>query len=109
VLEAHILRTRVRSAPYGRTIHHTGNGYNSCLKLVSAVRKSQVRTVRQPRPDGSRPSNLKHQSTDQVDLHERTFRPSGLDDPHLGGSTIRAKARTVHSSSVQKHTVPAQI
>jgi hypothetical protein len=69
VLEAHILRTRGRSAPYGRTVRHTSNNYNPHSKHVSAVRKSQAQTVRQPQPNGSRPIDLKHQSTDQVDLH----------------------------------------
>jgi hypothetical protein len=43
---AHVLRTRGRSAPHGRTVHHTNNGYNDRLKLVSAIKKSQARTVR---------------------------------------------------------------
>jgi hypothetical protein len=60
VLEAHILSTRGRSVPYDRTIHRTNNNYNSRLKPISAIRKNQARTVRQPRPDGPRPGNLKH-------------------------------------------------
>jgi hypothetical protein len=56
---AHILRTRGRSAPYGRTVHCTSNSYNSHLKHVSAVRKSQAWMVRQPRLDGPGPVNMK--------------------------------------------------
>jgi hypothetical protein len=52
------LRTRGRSAPYGRTVCRTGNNYNSCLKHVRAVRKSKTRMVRQTRLDGPGPGNL---------------------------------------------------
>jgi hypothetical protein len=64
---AHILRTRGWSAPYGRTVCRTSNDYNSCLKLVSAVRKIQARMVRQPRPDGLGLVNLKCQSIDHIE------------------------------------------
>jgi hypothetical protein len=81
VLEAHFLRTRGWSTPYIWTIRHTSNDYFSHLKHARAVRKRQDRTVRQPWPDGLRPDNLKHTSTDQVDLHGWTVRPPRPDVP----------------------------
>jgi hypothetical protein len=71
---AHVLRTRGWSAPHGGTVRCTSNGYNDRLKLVSGVRKSQARMVRQPRPDGPGPVNMKYQSTDQFEQHRRTVR-----------------------------------
>jgi hypothetical protein len=43
---AQVLHTCGRSAPHGRTIRSTSNSYKDHLKLVSAVRKRQARTVR---------------------------------------------------------------
>jgi hypothetical protein len=42
---AQVLRRHGRSVLYGRMVRRTSNGYKDRLKLVSAVRKSQTRTV----------------------------------------------------------------
>jgi hypothetical protein len=89
---AQLLRKRERSAPYGRTVRRTCNGYNSCLKSVIGVRKSQAQMVCQPRENGLGPSNLNCHSTDQVEIHGRTVRPTVPDGLPLGVSTVRAKA-----------------
>jgi hypothetical protein len=60
---AQLLRTRGRPAPHGRTVRRTSNNYKGRLKPVSAVRKSQARTVHPPGPDSSGPVNLEYQST----------------------------------------------
>jgi hypothetical protein len=64
---AHVLRTRGRSASYGRTVCRTSNGYKDRLKLASAVEKSQTWTIHPPRPDGPGPVNMKCESTDQFE------------------------------------------
>jgi hypothetical protein len=69
--------------PYSWMVRRTSNNYNSYLKPVSVVGKSQARTVHQPLTDSSGPGNLKHKSTDYVDLHVRTVRPTGPDGPPL--------------------------
>jgi hypothetical protein len=78
--------------PYGRMIRRTSNNYNYHFKPISAVKKSQARMVRQPQPNGSVPGNLKHHSTDEVDLHAWNIRPIGPDGLPLGVSMVRAKA-----------------
>jgi hypothetical protein len=60
---AQLLRTRGESAPHGRMVRRTSNNYKGRLKPVSAVRKSQARTVHPPRPDSPGPINLEYQST----------------------------------------------
>jgi hypothetical protein len=62
VLEAHILRTRGRSAIQVTAIILVRN-------TLVLSEKSQSQMVRQPQSNGPRPVNLKHQSTDQVDLN----------------------------------------
>jgi hypothetical protein len=57
---AHVMRTRGRSAPHGRTVRRTSNGYKDCLKPINAVRKSQPQMVRLPRSDGPRPDNMEY-------------------------------------------------
>ena len=89
---AQLLRTRGESAPHGRMVRHTSNNYKGRLKPVSAVRKSQAGTVRQPKPDGPGPVNLKCQSTDHIEQHGRTVRPSLPYGLPLGVSTVPAKA-----------------
>jgi hypothetical protein len=42
----------------GRTVRRTSNNYMDRLKPIRAVRKSQSRTVRPPRPDDLGPDNL---------------------------------------------------
>jgi hypothetical protein len=87
----HFLRTCRRSAPYGRTVRRKSNGYNSHLKHVSAIRKSQAQTVRQPRPDAPGTVNLKCQSTNHIEQDGRIVRQPWSDCPPLGASIIRAK------------------
>jgi hypothetical protein len=65
------------SSTHTRTVRRTGNSYKDRLKPVRAVRKSQARTVRPPRPDDPRPVNLEYQSTGQLKQPERTVRQSG--------------------------------
>jgi hypothetical protein len=77
-----VLRTRGRSAPHGRTVRRTSNGYKYRLKPVSAVIKSQAWTVRPPRPDGPGPVNMEYQSTSQLKQPERTVRQPWPDGPH---------------------------
>ena len=88
---AHVLRTRGQSAPHGRIVRHTTNRYNDHLKHVSAIRKSQAQTVRQPRPDAPGPVNLKCQSTNHIEQDGRIVRQPWSDCPPLGASIIRAK------------------
>jgi hypothetical protein len=80
---AQLLRTRGRSAPHGRTVRRTSNGYKDHLKHVSVVRKSQARTVRPPEPDGPGSVNLEYQSTGQSKQSERIVRHSWSDGPHI--------------------------
>jgi hypothetical protein len=79
---AQLLHTRGRFVPHGRTIRRTSNSYKDHLKPVSAVRKSQARTVRPPRPEGLGPVNLENQSTGQLKQSERAVRHSWPDGPH---------------------------
>jgi hypothetical protein len=79
----HLLRTRGRSVPSGRTVRRTSNGYKGRFNLIRVVRKRQVQTIRRPRPNGPRPSNLTHLSIDQETLHWRIVRPPRPDDPRL--------------------------
>jgi hypothetical protein len=69
-------------------VRHTSNDYNSRLKPISAVRKSQAQTVRQSRPDGPGPVNLKHQSSDHIEQYGWTVRQPWPDYPPLGPSTV---------------------
>jgi hypothetical protein len=57
---AQLLRTRGLSAPYGRTVRCTSNGYKNCLKPINTVRKSQVRMVCSPGLDDPGPVNLEY-------------------------------------------------
>jgi hypothetical protein len=71
---AQFLRTRGRSAPYGRTVRCTSNNYIDRLKPVKVVRKVKVgrsahrdRTVRNL-------TNLNNRVHGQSQLFERTVR-----------------------------------
>ena len=79
---AQLLRTRGRCALHVRMVRRTSNGYKDHLKPVSAIRKSQARTVRPPRSDGLGPVNMKYQSTNQFKQHGRTVRQPWSDGPH---------------------------
>jgi hypothetical protein len=95
--------------PYGRTVRRTSNGYFSRLKPVSVVRKSAVRTVRQQWLDRPRPSNMLHQSTDQVYLSHADGPPSEAGRSATWELVLSGlRPRTVRSTNVQKYTVPAQ-
>jgi hypothetical protein len=79
---AQVLCTHGLSAPQGRTVCRTSNGYKVRLKPISAVRKSQARTVRPPGPDGPGPINMEYHSTGQLKQPERTVHQPWPDGPH---------------------------
>jgi hypothetical protein len=95
---AQVLRTRGWSAPHGRTVCLTSNGYNARLKCIRVVRKSQARTVCQPRLDGPGLVNMRCKSTDYIEQHGRTVHQPWSDCPPLGYLLSRQKTRTDHST-----------
>jgi hypothetical protein len=94
---AHVLRTRGRSAPYGRTFPRTSNDYKDRLKHVSAVRKSQARTVRPPRLDGLGPVNMNYQTTYQFKQPGRTVRQVDMAKWAARPGTARARPGTARA------------
>jgi hypothetical protein len=80
---AQLLHTHRRSAPHGWTVRRTSNDYKDHLKPVSAIRKSQARTVRPPRPNGPGPINLENHSTSQLKQPERIVHHSWPDGSHM--------------------------
>jgi hypothetical protein len=103
---AHVLRTRGRFTPYGRTIRRTSNDYNSRLKRVRAIRKSQALTVHLSRPDGPGPVNMRCQSTDYIEHHGRTIRQPWPDCPPLDHVLPSQNPRIVRSTR-SKNTLSA--